>query len=498
MIPRLNKLLKWPGDRHIPVAFKMAAAISLLIVAGMAMLGALVIESQKELLRAQMESLGNSTVSLLSESAKEPLLAGDQLSLAILSEKLTSDPAILGMAIIDANGKIMTRNGVTPFENKSGRIPEETLSTIVANKVFHWEIPATHSTRAVPVASFFSPIHFRDVLVGHILISMDHASINQYIRDSVRSITAATVLMIILAVIFSFLMGSRLTQPIDELIVANREIGKGNFQYRLKKAQRNDEIGFLMRSFNKMASGLQEKFQVEKIFSRYVSPKVARRIMSDLDHVELGGEQTEGSVLFADIVGYTALSGRLTPAETIEILNEYFSYIFQASDLYHGTIDKYMGDCAMIVFGVPEYNDDHRFNAVACAILIQRIIESLNARRISQHLPTVDFRLGINSGEMLAGNMGARERMQFTVIGEAVNLASKLCGISNPGEIVITSELSSHPELENRISMEPHTPLSITGNPEIIETSRIARIESSRSILIDNQLYSILNNQAAA
>jgi len=497
MITGLRTLFNRPGGRHIPIAYKIAVAISLLIVAGMTTLGALVIHSQKELLRSQTESLGSAAVSLLSESTKEPLLAGDKLSLAILTEKLTSDPAILGIAIIDANGNIVARNGITPFDKISGRVPEETMRSAVSDKVFHWETSSSHTTPGINVASFFSPIYFKDVLVGHILISMDHASISQYIRDSVRSITAATVLMIILAVIFSFLMGRRLTQPIEALIVANREIGKGHFHYRLDE-QRNDEIGFLMKSFNNMASGLQEKFQVERIFSKYVSPKIARRIMRDLDHVELGGEQTEGSVLFADIVGYTALSGRMTPAETIEILNEYFSYIFQASDLYHGTIDKYMGDCAMIVFGVPEYNKEHRFNAVSCAILIQRIIESLNTRKTAQGLPAVDFRLGINSGEMLAGNMGARERMQFTVIGETVNLASKLCSISRPGDVVVTSELASHSELQDRIFTEPHKPLVLAGNPGMINTSRITNIASSRSILIDNQLYSILSNQAAA
>jgi adenylate cyclase len=99
---------------------------------------------------------------------------------------------------------------------------------------------------------------------------------------------------------------------------------------------------------------------------------------------------------------------------------------------------------------------------------------------------------------MLAGNMGARERMQFTVIGETVNLASKLCGISRPGDVVVTSELASHPELQDRIFTESHKPLVIAGSFDTINTSRITQIASSRSILIDNQLYSILNNQAAA
>ena len=121
-----------------------------------------------------------------------------------------------------------------------------------------------------------------------------------------------------------------------------------------------------------MAAGLLQKSQVEEVFSRYVSKNVADKVLANLDEVRLGSQHLEATVLFADIVGFTSIAEGLQPSQVSDLLNEYFSYISVACKLYHGTIDKFIGDCAMLIFGL---GDDrlHRYHAVACALLIPKI-----------------------------------------------------------------------------------------------------------------------------
>src|SRR5512142_121347 len=126
-----------------------------------------------------------------------------------------------------------------------------------------------------------------------------------------------------------------------------------------------------------------------------------------METVERGGRRVEATVLFADIAGFTSLSENMHPEEVSALLNEYFSCIAQAAHAFHGHVDKYIGDCAMLLFGVPAEDDDHVFHATACAVVIQRAIHTLNQRREADGLVPVHFRIGINNGVMLAGNMGS-------------------------------------------------------------------------------------------
>ena len=241
-----------------------------------------------------------------------------------------------------------------------------------------------------------------------------------------------------------------------------------------------------------MASGLLEKNQVENAFSRFVSPKVAKQIMNNLDKVSLGGKRVEATALFADIVGFTSLSEKLPAEEIASLLNEYFGYISTASQLYHGTIDKYMGDCAMIVFGAPEEDEEHRFNAVSCGILIQRIIERLNVERVSEGKEPIYFRIGLNSGEMLAGNMGSDDRMQYTVVGEAVNLAARLHSVAERGQLIVTDYLVKDRDVQWRVIAHRHGSIRLRGIAEPVTTYVLTDVKPAYSKLIDTQVDEIL------
>jgi len=304
-------------------------------------------------------------------------------------------------------------------------------------------------------------------------------------------------MMIFIAIIISFVMARKISEPINYLMNASRAIDQGHFHHRIKE-RRNDEIGNLINNFNSMADGLLKKNQVEDAFSRFVSSNVAKQILSDLDNVEIGGEHVEGTVLFADIVGYTDISEHMTPRATAELLNEFFSYIGEASKLYNGTIDKFMGDCAMIVFGVTEDDQDHRFHAIACAVLIQQLVEQLNIERTNRGLFPVQFRLGINTGEMLAGNMGCKDRMEFTVVGDAVNLASRLCTFAAPGEIVINKDLYQSNDVSERVLVQEHMPIQLRSRKNPVLTYLVEGLASEYQSIVLKQTQLIVANKVAA
>jgi len=238
-----------------------------------------------------------------------------------------------------------------------------------------------------------------------------------------------------------------------------------------------------------------EKNQVENAFSRFVSPKVAKQIMSNLDKVSLGGKRVEATALFADIVGFTSLSEKLPAEEIATMLNEYFSYISAATQMYHGTIDKYMGDCAMVVFGAPEEDEEHRFNAVACAIMIQRLVERLNVIRVQEGKEQIHFRIGLNSGQMLAGNMGSDDRMQYTVVGEAVNLAARLHSVAERGQIIVTDFMVKNKDVQWRVIAHRHGAIRLRGIAEPVTTYVLTDVKPSYSAMIDQQIDNILLKQ---
>jgi adenylate cyclase len=313
----------------------------------------------------------------------------------------------------------------------------------------------------------------------------------------IQAIVAATIIMILLGIFVSLHMGRRISKPLHSLMDASREISNGNYKYQIKE-RRNDELGNLTEALNRMADGLLEKTQVENAFSRYVSKNIAKEIMGNLEHIQLGGHHVEGSVIFADIVGFTQLSEKHPAEEISSILNDYFSYISHASKMYMGTIDKYMGDCAMIVFGVPEKDKLHKLHAVYCAVMIQKMIERINNIRRNANKLTVTFRIGINSGSMLAGNLGSTERMQYTVVGESVNLASRLQHIAEANQIIISREFYDDPEIQWRLMAKEYKSIHLRGIKEEVSTYIVTDVIALYQEKLNEQIDEILRIKPAA
>ena len=480
--------------KHIqcmPLAYKLSFFITLLVVSCMLMLGIILVQQQTQLMQGQINEQGSTLVRLMAQSAKEPLLAGDELALNAIAGSFSNSDSVLGTAITSLEGRIVAYAG----ELQEGH---NELAYMLRNHIENagpdardWNWMSTVPDDSKTIISFFHPVKFQDVTAGYALVRFSQSGMKRFVQQAVQAITVATVLIIGLGIAMAFALGRRITQPIDRLVEASRIIGNGDYSFRFNE-RRRDELGTLMEAFNDMAQGMLEKSQVMNALSRYVSKGVAREILSNLDEVVLGGKKIEGTVLFADIIGFTRIAENTRPEDLVSMLNRYFSLITCACEINRGIVDKYMGDGAMLVFGTPEPDSEHAFHAVRCALLIQKLIDRENVLREQQALFPVRFRIGINTGSMLAGNMGSRQRMEYTVVGDTVNLASRLCSITNGGQIVISREMYMKPEVRERVLAGEYQPIHLRGISDAVSSYCVESLTADYQQSLEEQYNEIL------
>jgi adenylate cyclase len=453
------------------------------------------LKNQSNLMLEQMNQFGESITRLFAESAREPLLANDRITLETLARKIGNTPSTLGAAIYSEQGETISRHGIVP---ELGVIELYRRSQILSE--FEYSIVWSHlysSGASEDMISYLTPIRYKDLVTGHVLVTFSRRHIEEQFFSSIQKLTAIIIIMLLLAISLAVFLSRRITQPINELVNASIAIAEGDYSYRLHD-KRHDEVGQLMQAFNDMAHGLLKKSQVENALSRYVSSNVAKQILNNLEQIELGGTHVRATVLFADIVGFTSLSETLTPHEVSEILNEYFTMVAKASNVYSGTVDKFIGDCAMLVFGVPEKDPQQHFHAVACAVLIQKATALLNQQRARRGKPEIHFRIGINTGNMLAGNMGSHDRMQYTVVGDAVNLASRLSNIAGADEILVQEDLFNQVDLHTRVIAHKQGEITVRGKAEPVSTYVIEDLAMEYHKPLQQQARALLEEQGVA
>ena len=199
----------------------------------------------------------------------------------------------------------------------------------------------------------------------------------------------------------------------------------------------------------------REKRIVKKLFSRYVSKDVYDQLVADPALAALGGARRTMTVLFSDVRGFTAMSEKGTPEEVVGQLNEYFSRMVQVVFDHRGTVDKFVGDMVMALFGAPLGDEDHAEHAVQTALAMSAALTELNAHWQSQGRPTLDIGIGINTGEMVAGNIGSDTIMSYTVIGDAVNLGARLESLNKDYNTRIIISEATRARLKGQYDIHP-------------------------------------------
>jgi class 3 adenylate cyclase len=225
------------------------------------------------------------------------------------------------------------------------------------------------------------------------------------------------------------LVSTSISDPVQEVVDAMAEVERGDIGQKIDVYERS-EIGQLQSGFNRMVAGLQERERLRDLFGRHVGEEVVRRAIGE--HGSLSGDEREVAILFIDLVGSTQLAATRDPHEVADVLNNFFGIVVTAVDKRQGLINKFQGDAALAVFGAPLPVDDPASSALATA---RALADEL------RRLP-VDFGIGVSAGPVFAGNIGAENRYEYTVVGDAVNEAARLADLAKEfdGRVLCSGE----------------------------------------------------------
>jgi len=254
------------------------------------------------------------------------------------------------------------------------------------------------------------------------------------LRSMQRRIAVIGVVALALALLVGVAVANGITSPVKSLVAGMREVFTGNLHYR-SPIRRDDEIGYLATSFNEMVSGLEERERIKDTFGRFVSHEVAEAVLGG--HIPLQGERREVSILFQDIRGFTALSRQLDPTTLLRFLNQFFTEAVAAVEAEGGVVKQFTGDGLMALFGAPREYPDHAQRAVRAALGIVGRLHALNTDLQRQGLPSVAIGVGVHAGEVVAGLIGPDARVEYGVVGEAVNLASRVEALTKEMQAVV-------------------------------------------------------------
>lgn len=283
-------------------------------------------------------------------------------------------------------------------------------------------------------------------------------------------IAAIGALALVGALLTGMVLAGNITEPVKVLVDAMHEVLRGNLRHRAR-VDRQDELGFLAHSFNEMASGLEERERVKDTFGRFVSRDVAEAVLNG--RVPLAGKRLEASILFQDIRAFTSLSERLDPVALLHLLNQVFTEVVAAVEAEGGVVKQFTGDGVMALFGAPQVRADHAARAVRAGLGIVNRLARLNLRLRADAMPPLQIGIGIHTGEVIAGLIGPDARVEYGVVGEPVNLASRIEALTKElgATILVSKELAMR--LGPEFSLGRTALLGVKGKAQPVEVVEV-------------------------
>jgi adenylate cyclase len=376
--------------------------------------------------------------------------------LGYLSKKLSSDLALR------VNGKFVGASPNHPARDLAAQTKSVALRE-AAGKLF--------------ALKTFSPASLqRPGMAVEITASRDVTELRDRVRQALYRQLAGLTVVLVVVLLLALRFASRLGNAVRAISDAAGHVKVGEY-VSVPPLGTKDELERLGEDFNQMVHGLKERDRLRETFGRYVTRQVADHLMKG--NVNLGGELVPVTVLFSDIRSFSSISETMDPRAVLDFLNEYFAGMVESVLHHRGVVDKFIGDAIMAVFGAPVPEPDDALNAVRAALEMRSRLQQINETFQTRGLPEIRAGIGLHSGQVVAGNMGHVERMEYTVIGDAVNLASRLEGMTKElaCDVVMSEDL--YEQVKDDVIAEPLKRITVKGREQDVMVYRLVGLKAA-------------------
>jgi len=447
----------------ISVRYKIAGTLILILTLAVASLGVLTFARQTQILQHAMEGRASDLVLQLANVGKEGLLTKQELQIFSTITDIVKRTDVVYAMVTDNEGRVFAHSD---FSRKGMILSDPSdQAALKADSLFFQK--TLFNNEAVLDAAIPITLKAKTLKIGVARIGLSEKDLNEAIRKQKVVYLWVALGFIAVGLLVSFALARVLTKPLDTLTKGIQTVASGDLR-NLVMVVSKDEIGKVTDVFNQMILSLREKTHMEK----YLSSSTVKNIRENRDttQLKLGGGGKYVTALFSDVRGFTSLSEKMSPEEVVTLMNIYLNLQTAVINHWGGAVDKFVGDQVMAIFEGP----GTEISAVRAAIEIQRYCTALNSIRTAAGQTSVSIGIGINSGDVVMGNMGSESQMDYTVIGDNINIAARLCGIAKPGQVLVSKIITD--EIGDKARWKVLPPVSVKGKDKPLEIAEIEEV----------------------
>ena len=451
------------GLSSMSVQYKIAGTLILLLGLAVTSLGVVTFTRQNKILRNELKSRAAVLVQQLANVGKEGLLTKQELPVFSTITDIQNREGVVYAMVIDDEGKVFAHSD---FSRKGAVLsgPADQAAWKADSLLIQ---ESTFNNTAVLDAAVPILLQSKNLKLGVARIGLSQKALNEAIRRQKIIYLYVASGFALAGLVISFALARMLTKPLESLASGIQVVSRGDLR-KLVPVRSDDEIGRLTNAFNQMILSLREKLLMEKYLSQTTVLSIKEH--RDVTQLKLGGERKYVTALFSDARGFTSLSEKMTPEEVVSLMNVYLNLQTTVIHQFGGIVDKFVGDEVMAIF------EGHgmEVNALRAAVEIQNYCKALNAARAAAGEKTICVGVGLNSGDVVMGNMGSEDHMDYTVIGDNINVAARLCGVAQPGQVLVSTAVAG--EIGAQAVLKELPPVMVKGKDHPVGIAEAAAV----------------------
>jgi class 3 adenylate cyclase len=457
---------------RIKLRVQVSIILSIFICIIIAVISLIILEHEKKILTKELVKKGYTLAKNLAYKSKEALSTKDDIALiTATTDILKEEKDILYIYIVDENGIIrasgnIKEDGGKKYIHPSGK--KEMIENIpITNSVYNGK------------KSFDIEIKLqeKDKKLGEVHLGISWQSILDVITNARNNVIRITVCILIISIFVATFLVGYIVRPIKLLVSCAKNIANGLYDVNIPVKSKN-ELGELTKAFNEMANSLKEKEKIKSAFSKYMSEELLKEVIKEKGELKLGGEKRKVTILFSDVRDFTAIAEKLPAEEVVSTLNEYFTEMTKIIFKYKGFVN-FMGDAIMAIYGAPISYPDDAIRSVFTAVEMMEMLSKLNEKWAISGRQTLSVGIGINTGEVIAGNIGSMQHLEYTVIGDDVNIAFRLQALNKQFNTKILITENTYNEVKDYIEARKLQPVLIKGKTEPVQIYELIKIKQS-------------------